>query len=63
MCVPPCCGADLNGNTMSIPDFLESQFFFKASMKGPIVAILVAYTGTFCLISGFTLKRFNFQNR
>ncbi|GAB4817615.1 hypothetical protein N2152v2_004661 [Parachlorella kessleri] len=37
---------DLNGNTMTIPDFLVERFFFKHSMLGPIVAILCTRAGT-----------------
>lgn len=32
-------------------------------LQGPIVAILCGYVIVFCLVSGFALKRLNFQNR
>ncbi|KAK2077910.1 hypothetical protein QBZ16_003778 [Prototheca wickerhamii] len=52
-----------DGVEQSIPAFLESYFGYKASMLGPIVAILLAFSACFIGVSVFGFSRLNFQSR
>lgn len=52
-----------DGTTMSVPDFLGSNFGYKHSWLGWVVCVLILFTITFWGAGALAFKKLNFQQR